>query len=105
MHWDLHDMKHEGGDEGAGEAPKLKREPYPWGLCIHLTHEDLEKLGLDCDVEPGDYLHGMFFAKVTSVSTRTHDEGAEARVELQITHLALENESTEDGEDEENEEY
>jgi hypothetical protein len=100
-HWNLQDMKRDGKGDGDAAPPLSRKEPYPWGLCIHLTHEDLETLGLDCDVEPGDYLHGMFFAKVTSVSTRTHDAGADARVELQITHLALENESTEDGEDEE----
>lgn len=103
MHWNLQDMKRD-GEKGEDESPRLQREDYPWGLAIHLTHEDLERLGLDCDVEPGDYLHGMFFAKVMSVSTRTHDAGAEARIELQITHLALENESTE-AEDEEAGEY
>ena len=88
MGWDLKDM-------ASGEEEKA----YPFGLCIHLNADDLERLGLEADCEVGDFLHGMFFAKVTSL---THHGGG-SRVELQITHLALEDESTETGEDDEGE--
>jgi|SRR5579859_669946 len=69
---------------------------YPYGLCIALSHDELEKLDLDPECEIGDMLHGFFMAKVTSVSMNA-SEGSDpsCRIELQITHLALEDEDTE----------
>jgi hypothetical protein len=77
---------------------------YPYGLCISLTHDDLEKLDLDDNPEVGDLIHVVAMAKVTSVSKRdTQDGKCDCRIELQITHLGLEDETTEyeDIEDEE----
>ena len=99
MNWKLQDMENE-AEEPVEAAPLRAAPKYSYGLAICLTEKELDKLGLDCDVEVGDYLHGMFFAKVTAVSTHAHEEGAGARVEMQITHLALEDESTEAGDEE-----
>lgn len=72
---------------------------YPYGLCICLGEDELQKLGLDENPEIGDMLHLHAMAKVTSVSqSESEGVGKNRRVELQITHMVGENE------DEENEE-
>lgn len=71
---------------------------YPYGLSISLTHNELAKLGLEADCEVGDMLHLFAMAKVTSVSNNATETSQDCRIELQITHLSVENE------DEENEE-
>ena len=69
---------------------------YPYGLCITLESEQLEKLGIDCECEVGDMIHLCAMAKVTSVSSREKEGGEnDLRIELQITHLASENEDEE----------
>lgn len=87
--------------EEANEAMSPAAMPqnlYPYGLCICLTQEDLDKLNLSGDVEADDTVHLHALAKVTSVSKRATTSGTDTRIELQITHLAAESE------DEENEE-
>lgn len=69
---------------------------YPYGLCISLCEEELEKLNLDIeDAAPGDMLHLFCMAKVTSVSKNDTENGNTCRVELQITHIAAESEDEE----------
>jgi hypothetical protein len=78
---------------------------YPYGLCISLEDEQLEKLGLDGELPSvGDMLHIAGMAKVTSASEneREMSDGTKQkcrRIELQFTHLATENED-EEGEQE-----
>lgn len=69
---------------------------YPFGLCISLDEQDLEKLDLNADCESGDMIDLRAFAKVTSVTHRDVDGKQTCRVELQITNLSVENEATED---------
>lgn len=84
---------------------------YPYGLCIALTEEELAKLGLDDGLpEVGMMIHLSAMAKVTSVSQNereTSDGGKKncCRVELQITHLAAENEDEEDAAEERRERF
>lgn len=87
-------------------APEPPKGPvYPWGLCLRLGDDELEKLGIDGDLpEIGDMVHLHAMAEVTSArSEKTRDaEGNEKTcrcIELQITHLAAENEDEEDGEE------
>lgn len=69
---------------------------YPYGLCIRLTDKELRKLNLDEDAAVGDFLHGAFMAKVTSISHHDHEkQGPECQIELQIVAMAIEDESTE----------
>lgn len=76
----------------SGDGPR-----YPYGLCICLTHDELDKLGMDSDLRSGDVVEMDIRCKVTSV-TETDRDGAEScRVELQITGIAVDGE----GEDEE----
>lgn len=78
---------------------------YPYGLCISLDQETLDKLDLEDSPNVGDMIHMHCLASVTSVSKRevvdpaTGEKSCDCRIELQITGIALENES------EENEEY
>ena len=72
---------------------------YPYGLCITIETEQLEKLGIDDDCEVGDMIHLCAMAKVTSISKREKEGGeGDVRIELQITHLASENEDEEGAE-------
>jgi Major coat protein-like len=77
---------------------------YPYGLCISLSEDELEKLGLDGELpQVGMMIHLSAMAKVTSVSQNEREQidGTKTlckRVELQITHLATENEDEEDKE-------
>lgn len=74
---------------------------YPWGLCISLEDDSLKKLKLDGELPSvGDMIHLFAMAKVTSVSEneRENTRGEKTRccrVELQITHLATEDEDNE----------
>lgn len=88
------DMKHTKEDlkeEYPSTAPSYDPPAYPFGLCLYLGQDELEKLGLDdCECSPGDGIQLIAMAKVTSASIRELAEGKnDRRVELQITHLAL----------------
>lgn len=75
---------------------------YPYGLCITLCEDELEKLGLeDEQFEPGDMIHLHSMAMVTSVSRRADkDQDPSCRIELTLTHISCEDESDEDQEEE-----
>lgn len=73
---------------------------YPYGLCLSLDEDVLAKLDLDQNCEVGDLIHLFAMAKVTSVSMRDTQEGKSCRIELQITHLGLEDEDEENTDDE-----
>lgn len=66
---------------------------YPYGLCLCLQNEDLERLGMTDLPEAGDMIILNAIAKVTSVSSReSEDSPPDRRVELQITHLGVDDE-------------
>jgi hypothetical protein len=76
-------------------AGKISGPKYPYGLCLSLDDESLEKLGLDGDLpEVGEVLQFSAIARVTSASMNEHENGAGAsdtccRVELQITDMGV----------------
>jgi len=85
----------------SADMPKPMVPTYPYGLCISLDEETMDKLGIDGDLpEVGEMIHFCAMARVTSASMNER-EGADGtketccRVELQITHLGLENEDEE----------
>lgn len=80
-------MSQEEKDEGTVMAPEMP--DYPYGLCISLNDDDLEKLDLEDDMEAGDTITFMATAKVTSVSAREIGGEVEKRVELQITNMGI----------------
>lgn len=70
----------------------------PYGLRICLTQDELEKLDIDySDCEVGDQIHIFGMAEVTSVSCSKSDSGENVRIELSITHMAVEDEDREEG--------
>lgn len=69
---------------------------YPYGLCMSLCDEELEKLDVDyTDLQVGDIIDMRAMARVTSVSKNETEVGERIRVELQIVLLGIESESEE----------
>lgn len=70
---------------------------YPYGLCISLSEDEIDKLGIDFSgVEPGTLLDIDVMAKVTSKSENDNGDGPQRRLELQIIMMDVENEDNED---------
>lgn len=80
------DMSLDDAEKKEMSEPSLPK--YPYGLCISLCQDELEKLGLD-DEElcVGDMLHLHALAKVTSTSSYESEDGSHSRVELQICYM------------------
>jgi hypothetical protein len=95
-----HDQKAE--EEEKHSLPIAIENDYPYGLCVSLNTQTLENLEVDHDDMPevGDMIHLMAMAKVTSVRMTDSEHGPERCIELQITHLALEDEDDEYKDDE-----
>lgn len=76
----------------------MAREPmepeYPYGLCISLCKDELEKLGMKVE----DYKIGDVIAldAVTKVKSISQDDMGYDRIELQITDLGIETEEDND---------
>lgn len=69
---------------------------YPYGLCISLCEDELEKLNLDvAEIGIGDMLHLHSLAKVTSVSCHDNEAGSTCRVELVLAYISAEDEDEE----------
>lgn len=78
-----------------------EKPDYPYGLRICLTEKEFEKLGLDPkDAFRGGIIHGHFMGEITCCSTSDGEYGSSNRVEIQMTHLAIESEDAEDEESE-----
>lgn len=90
--------------EAAVVEPAESSSPkYPWNLCLCLQEEQLAKLNLKALPAVGEMIHLFALAKVTSITSneRQGSDGAaetDRRVELQITHLAVESEDAENAE-------
>lgn len=82
-------------------AAKISGPAYPYGLSLCLNDETLAKLGIEGDLpDVGDTIHIAALCRVTCASeteNTTPDGGKETcrRIELQITHMACENEDEE----------
>jgi hypothetical protein len=62
---------------------------YPYGLCIRLDNDAIEKLGLEELPKVGTYLYVTANVEVTSVSQNESETGENKNIELQITDMAL----------------
>ncbi len=77
------------------QAPVEAMAPdYPWGLCIHLDKDELEKLGIDATkLKVGTEVAIAAKAKVTRVSQSAADGYAgsedQVSVDYQITDLQI----------------
>lgn len=67
---------------------------YDYGLCGSFNKESLDKLDLDEDVNVGDYLHIVSFAKVTGISMKPGSNEID-RVDWCMCHIAVEDEDDE----------
>lgn len=82
-------------DDKLATAPQEAMAPdYPWGLCIHLDKDELEKLGIDPKkVKVGAEVTITAKGKVTRISESAADgyKGSEeqASVDYQITDLGI----------------
>lgn len=66
----------------------MATEEYPWGLCLHLGKEELEKLGITELPDVGDEFHIYAVCEVRSVSQNKRAEGEDSKsIELQVTHM------------------
>lgn len=63
---------------------------YPYGLCISLGKDELEKLGITALPKVGGemMIHAKAMIKSTS-AYETQGEGTDMRVELQITDMEI----------------
>lgn len=94
------DMRRTAEEAQDAMSPAMSCVPeYPYGLCISLSNDELAKLDLDTsDVEAGDMVHLFCMAKVTSINKRDTTDGVDTRIEMQITHIACEDEDDENEE-------
>lgn len=74
------------------DMQKHETNVYPYGLGICFGQQELDKLNLDGDCEPGDMVHLSCIARVTSVSKNETNEGMKTRIEMQIERIAVEGE-------------
>lgn len=89
-------MERSPAEVNEASSPIYSGSKYPYGLSICFDQETLDKLDLDTsDVAVGDMLHMQCFAEVTSVSKSDTGDGEKCRIELTLTRIGLENESTE----------
>lgn len=87
--------------EMSGPVSMANTPKYPYGLCISLGKDELEKLGLDhTEIEVSDFLHVHALAKVTSKSNCETESGENPRVELCLCFMEIEDEGMEDEEEE-----
>jgi hypothetical protein len=80
--------------------PTPMQSKYPYGLCLSLCEDELEKLGFEQgELQVSDMVHLHCMATVTSVSSSDNvNSGPSCRVELQVTHISAEDEAEEDKE-------
>lgn len=65
-------------------------EDYPYGLCLTLGKDELEKLGVDELPNVGDEISLDVVVKVTRVSASASETDDQKSVELQVTKMAVE---------------
>lgn len=87
------EMSDEERQEEAGAMPEHAMPKYPYGLCIELNDEVIEKLGLTSLPRTGEKFYIEAEAKVVSVSAReVEGSESEASIRLQIEKLGCEGE-------------
>ncbi len=92
----LIDMARSVEEQKDAAMPYSNTPLYDYGLSLCFNQETLDKLNLDTsDVEVGDLLDLRAMAKVTSVSKSDTGDGEKCRVELVLSMIGVENESTE----------
>lgn len=78
-------------DSGIGDHEPV----YPFNLSMTLEGEQIEALGLDCeheDCQVGNYIHMHVLAEIKGV----HKTDNGTSLNLQVSHMCIENESEEE---------
>ena len=86
------DLKYTKAEAKAEQRGMTMGKPpqYPWGLCIRLEKDELDKLGIKELPQVGTEVHFAAIAKVTSVNqSSSEDQDEETSVALQITMLSV----------------
>jgi len=92
------DLVHMGQEDGAAPAEMPGISPYPFGLRLHLTHEELAKLGYDALPAAGTICRLEAVARSATEDPDADGDCDYCSIELQVTELAMEEE--EEGEEE-----
>jgi hypothetical protein len=76
----------------------MAKPQFPYGMRLCLTDKEFSKMECDPDeLKVGDLIHlTECFARVTNKSENDGEMGKTCRVELQIEHCDIEDETTED---------
>lgn len=91
MKGELVDMKLKPGErEEMYGLPKTEREGYPYGLCIRLENQALDKLGMKSLPKPGEkfFIEAQAMVESVHVSESKENEGDRC-VSLQIVAMGL----------------
>ena len=87
---DLKYSKAELKEEAQEAKIGYSQQPYPYGLCIRLESDELEKLGITEMPQVGGEIHFMAIAKVTGVNQSAYEgQDGESCVSLQITMMQV----------------
>lgn len=83
-------MKRSSEGESSKELAEYEEPEYPYGLCLHLGMDELEKLGITQLPEVGAQMMISAKAFVKSTSAyETQGDGKTMSVDLQITDMEL----------------
>lgn len=83
-------MKSKPEGESSAEVAEYEEPQYPYGLCLHLGMDELEKLGITQLPEVGAVIMVSAKAFVKSTSAyETQGDGKSMSVDLQITDMEL----------------
>ena len=85
----LVDLKMSKKDMAEEASPTANQNPYPYGACIHLDTDELDKLGVKELPDVGDEYHIRAIGRVTSVSSNDSGNGEQSGLSIQITMLEL----------------
>lgn len=89
------DVKKEVGEFYPAAPAAATTSAYPYGLCISLEDDTIDKLGMDGEMPGvGEMMQFLAMAKVTSVSQNEREQmdGSKkmcTRIELQITDMGV----------------
>lgn len=84
------DMKRSPNAKSTEMATDYEEPQYPYGLCLTLGKDELEKLGMTTLPDVGAKMNVMAMGYVKSTSAyETQDDGKSMSVEIQLTDLEI----------------